>query len=77
MSEITISESTRIGEQNAVIAFYQHRSAMLAQLVVNSAQEVEKLRARVQELETVKIADQEEIENLRIEIRELSERGES
>ncbi|QIG67841.1 hypothetical protein EVB53_039 [Rhizobium phage RHph_Y60] len=74
MSEITISESTRIGEQNAVIAFYQHRSAMLAQLVVNSAQEIEKLRARVQELETVQKADQEEIENLRIE---LSERGES
>ncbi|QIG73347.1 hypothetical protein EVC03_039 [Rhizobium phage RHph_Y5A] len=70
MSEITISESTRIGEQNAVIAFYQQRSAMLAQLVVNSAQEIEKLRARVQELETVRKADQEEIENLRIELSE-------
>lgn len=70
MSEIKISESVRIGEQNAVIAFYQQRSLTLAQLVVNASQEIEALRARVQELESVQKLDREELENLRIEIAE-------
>jgi hypothetical protein len=70
MSDIKISESTRIGEQNAVIAFYQQRSVMLAQLVVNASAEIENLRARVQELEATQKADREEIENLRIELTE-------
>lgn len=70
MSEIKISESVRIGEQNAVIAFYQQRSLTLAQLVVNASQEIEALRARVQELEAVQKLDREELENLRIEIAE-------
>ncbi len=70
MSEIKISESVRIGEQNAVIAFYQQRSASLAQLVVNASQELEVLRGRVQELEAAQKLDREEIENLRIELAE-------
>lgn len=70
MSEVKISEATRIGEQNAVIAFYQQRSMTLAQLVVNSAQELEFLRARVQEMEASQKLDREEIENLRVELAE-------
>lgn len=72
MSENTlqISESTRIGEQNALIGFLQQRSTMLAQLVVNAAAELDTLRARVQELEALQKADREEIENLRIELTE-------
>jgi hypothetical protein len=70
MSEITVTEATRIGEANAVINFYQNRSAMLAQLVVNASAEVEALRARVQELEAIQIADKEEIANLQAELTE-------
>lgn len=70
MSEIKISESVRIGEQNALITFYQQRSGSLAQLVVNASQELETLRGRVQELEASQKLDREEIENLRVELAE-------
>jgi hypothetical protein len=70
MTDIKISESTRIGEQNALIAFYQQRSQVLAQLVVNASQERELLTGRIQELEAAQKLDREEIENLRVELAE-------
>lgn len=70
MSDIRISEATRISEQNALLGFLQQRSLVLAQLVVESSQELEALRARVVEFEKTQKLDREEIENLRAELKE-------